>query len=156
MPSDSAEKICCSRAGQSIWLGSGLLRSGSKVRHQNIFGKAFSQRDRFAAAIQRDAVAVENQFIIRADQIDLCQRHALVARDALQHGQPGLFLAVMPRRRGNVEDDFRALPDEFLDRVAAIKPFRPEILVIPDVLANREAEFAAIELKGRGAFAGSK
>ena len=44
------------------------------------------------------------------------------------------------------------MPDEFLDRVAAIKPFRPKILVVPDVLANRDAEFAAIELERRGAF----
>jgi hypothetical protein len=123
-----------------------------EFRHKNFLGKSFSERDDFAARIQRDAVAGENQFVVRADEIDLRQRHALVARHALGHRQPRAFLAVVPRRRGKVEDDFRALRDEFLDGVAAAKPFRPEILVVPDVLAKGDAEFAAIELEGRGAF----
>ena len=36
--------------------------------------------------------------------------------------------------------------------VAAVKPFRPEILVIPDVLANRDAELAVVELERRDGF----
>ena len=39
-------------------------------------------RNDFAARIQRDAVAVENQFVVRADQVDLRQRNFFVARDA--------------------------------------------------------------------------
>jgi hypothetical protein len=95
-------------------------RTGIHVGNENVFGKSFAGCDGFPVAIESDTVAVENQFVVRADEIDLCQRHALVARDALQHGEPGFFLAVVPRRRGNVKDDFRALPDEFLDRVAAV------------------------------------
>ena len=123
-----------------------------QIRHKNFLGKSFSERGDFAARIQHDAVAVKNQLVVRADEIDLRQRHALVARHALEHRQPRAFLAVMPRRRGKVKDDFRALPDEFLDRVTAIKPFRPEILVVPDVLADGDAEFAAIERKRGDAF----
>ncbi len=55
----------------------------------------------------------------------------------------------MPRRRGNVQDHFRALRNQFLDRVAAIQPLRPEILVVPDVLANRDAEFYTVENERR-------
>ena len=58
----------------------------------------------------------------------------------------------MPRRRGNVQNDFRALRNQLLDGIAAIETFRPEILVVPDVLANRDAQLASIELKWRKNF----
>ena len=55
----------------------------------------------------------------------------------------------MPRRRREIEDDFRAPGDQLPDWIAPVKPFRPEILVVPDVLANRDAEFVSVELKRR-------
>src|SRR5208283_707080 len=110
----------------------------------------------FAARIQSDTVAVKNQFVVRADEVDLRERHLFVARDALQHVQPGAFLAVLPRRRGNVKDDFRPLSDQFRDGVPAVQPVRPEILVIPDVLANGDSQFPAWNANGSTRLAGSK
>ena len=91
-------------------------------------------RDDFAARIQHNAVAVENEFVICADQVDLREWNLFVARDAPEHFQTRAFLSVVPRRCGEVQDDFRALRDKFLDRIAAVNPLRPEILVVPDVL----------------------
>ncbi len=97
-------------------------------------------------------MSVENQFIVRADGVDLHERHAFVAGDALEHREPRLLLADVPRRGGQVEDEVGALGDEFLHRVAAIAAVGPEIFVVPDVFTNRDAELAAIEREGRGAF----
>ena len=36
--------------------------------------------------------------------------------------------------------------------IAAIQPFRPEILVVPDVLANRDAQLVSVELERRDVF----
>ena len=97
-------------------------------------------------------MAIEDQFIIRADEVDLGERDFLVARHAPQHLQPRALLAVTPGRRGKVQDDFRALGDEFPDRVAPVDPVRPEILVVPDVLADGDAKPVAVERERRDVF----
>ena len=114
--------------------------------------KSFSERDHFPARVQRDAVAVKNQFIVRADGVDLSQRDFFVPGNAPEHFQPHPFLAVVPWRRGKVQNQFRPLRNQFLDRIAAIPPFRPEILVVPNVLANSDADFLSFEIKRRNRF----
>ena len=41
------------------------------------------------------------------------------------------------------------LADQFLDGVAAIESFGPKILVIPDILANGDADFPALKFEGQ-------
>ena len=53
----------------------------------------------FALRVERDAVAVEDQLVVRADHVDLHERHFLVARDALQHGEPRALPCRAPTAR---------------------------------------------------------
>ena len=92
-------------------------------------------------------MAVENKLIICPDEVDLREGNFFIPRDALKHFQSCALLAFAPGRRRKVQDDFRSLRDEFLYRVAAVNPLRPEILVIPDVLTNCDAELATVENK---------
>ena len=66
-----------------VWFDGG--RVAVHFDHDYVFGETFAKRENFALAIQRDAVSIENQFIIRADGVDLDERNFFVARHALQH-----------------------------------------------------------------------
>ena len=92
-------------------------------------------------------MTVKNQFVIRADGVDLGQRNFLVTRHAAQHFEASFFFAGVPRRGGQIKNQLRALRDEFAHRIAPVNPFRPEIFVVPDVLANGDADFPTLKNK---------
>ncbi len=94
-------------------------------------------------------MAVENQFVVGADDIHLDQRYALVAGHALEHGEPGRFLAALPGRGGDVHHERRAHADEIVDGVGAITSLGPEIGIVPDVLANRHGDLLAAQIDRR-------
>ena len=56
-----------------------------QIHDQNIFRKPFAERDDFTARVERHAVAVKNQLVVRADGVNLRQRNLFVARHAAQH-----------------------------------------------------------------------
>jgi hypothetical protein len=149
MPSARAWKSCSSFTGHVTGNRRGR---GVHFDDEGIFGKTFAKREDFALPIERDAVTVEDEFVIRADGVNLHEWDLFVAGDALQHGKAGLLLAHAPRGSGNVEDQVRALGDEFLHGIAAIEAVGPEIFVVPDVLADGDAELATVEHERRDTF----
>src|SRR6266404_1312125 len=62
------------------------------------------------------------------------------ARSRSQHLPPDLGLADRVGRGGDVEDRLRPLRDQLLDRIAQIARLLPELLVVPEVLADGDAE----------------
>jgi hypothetical protein len=69
-----------------------------------------------------------------------------LGRDRLEHvvAQLNLFGAI--GGRGEVEQEIRAGLDALLHGVTRIEALRPEMLVVPDILANRDAHAETAEL----------
>ena len=147
MPSDSAENRSCSRGGKST-LGFGLwtLDFPLQIHHQNFFRKTLAEREDFAAA--------HSSATLWPSKIN-----SSFAPTALTCAS-GIFSSRATRR--SISSRVRSLPSchgdaEMFRMISApcaissftgsrrYKPLRPEILVVPDVLANRDAELAAVE-----------
>src|SRR2546427_8569268 len=63
----------------------------------------------------------------------------------MQHVAAQGALVERERGGGNVDDDAGSLPDELGDGIALVEPLGPEILVVPDVFADGDAEFFRAE-----------
>src|SRR5207302_10130151 len=119
------------------------------VNDEKVLGELFAARNEAARRIENQTATVEYQFVVAADQIAVNQRRTRLYRQALQHVETGLMFAQMPRRRRDVKDEPGSAFDELDRRVAAIPAIAPEIVVVPDVFADRQADFLSIELDRR-------
>src|SRR5437899_7499293 len=59
----------------------------------------------------------------------------------------GFVFAKVPGRGRDVENDLRSRCRQTCCRVAPVAPLAPEILVIPDILANGQTDGLAFELE---------
>ncbi len=126
--------------GGKGWRGHALTGAAT-IDHEHVLGEAGAEGEQVALRVERDAVAVEDQLVVRADHVDLHEWHTFVARDPLQHGEPGRLLAAFPGRGGDVDDERRAGVDEFVDGIVPVTTLGPEIGVVPDVLADGQRDF---------------
>ena len=105
-------------------------------------------RDDLAAASSARAGAVEDQIVLPAHLIDEHQRPRPAPRRGGQHARAQVALLHGVGRGRDVDDDLGAGGDQRLDRIGAVEALRPEIGVVPDVLADRDAEAPAAEGHG--------
>ena len=122
---------------------------GPGVNDDKILGELFASRDEAARRVENQTAPVKYQLVVAADEIAVNQRCTRLRRQALQHVETGLMFAQLPRGRRDVKDDPRSGFDEFDRRVAAIPAIAPEIVVVPNVFANRHADFLSVELDRR-------
>jgi hypothetical protein len=67
------------------------------------------------------AVAVEDDLSIRADLIDEDERNAVVPADVPEEVVSPLVLPDRIRRSADVDQNFRSLPDEVVDRIDVVQ-----------------------------------
>jgi len=72
-------------------------------------------------------------------------RYLVVPGDRGKHVVPELAFPQVERRSGDVQQNLPSRPDEIFDRVDAIQPAVPEVLVVPGVFADGEGAGSAIE-----------
>ena len=99
--------------------------------------------------VEHHAVAVEDQFVIAADKIAVDQRNAVFGCDATEHVVAQLFLAEMVRRRGNIQEQARARFHQIHNRISLVVGDAAVILVVPNVLADRQAQLVPAEFGNR-------
>src|SRR5439155_13532864 len=58
----------------------------------------------------------------------------------------GLVFAQLPWRSRDVENDLRSRCRQFRSGVAPVPALAPEILIVPDIFADRQANLLAVEL----------
>src|SRR5205085_3285445 len=94
--------------------------------------------------VEDDGAAVEDELVVAADEVEVRDRHAAVLREAREHPPPHTRLALGERRGGDVQEQGGPAADRLLARVLAVDAAAaPEVLVVPEVLADREAEALA-------------
>ena len=81
-------------------------------------------------------MSVEDQLVVAADLIDIEEVAAVLHRLLPDHLTAEVGLPDGERTCGDVDEQARVLRRELADRVAIVQPFRPEILVVPDILAD--------------------
>ena len=106
-------------------------------------------RDHLAGGVERQAGPVEHQIVLSADLVDEQQRAAPSPRGGRQHARAQMALFDGEGRGREVEDDLRAGAHQGLDRIGAVEPRRPEIGVVPDVLADGDPQGSPAERDGR-------
>src|SRR5256885_11589449 len=102
--------------------------------------------NRLAARIDHDRRAVEEELVVAADLVDVDERRAVAAGDAREELLARLPPASGGRRRRNVEEDLGALARQLVDRVLAVEPRAANLVVEPEVLADRDAGAHARDL----------
>ena len=95
--------------------------------------------DRPAFGVDDDRGAVEEKLVVAADLVHVDERHVVARGDAREEVVARAPLAAVERRRGDVEDDFRALPRQLVDRIAAVDLRAEDFVVEPEVLADGDA-----------------
>ncbi len=83
---------------------------------------------------------VEHERVVAAHLVHVGDRHPVAPRARREHPLAQRGLVDRVRRRGDVHDHRRAGLGELADRVARVARPIPEPLVVPDVLADGEAE----------------
>ena len=89
------------------------------------------------------AAAVEDQLVVPADEIAVHHRATALGRELREQHVPAVLLAEVPRRGGEIEQQFRSGVGEFVGGTAVVAAVVQEHLVIPDVFANGDTHFCA-------------
>ncbi len=105
-----------------------------------------------AASVEGHRPAVEDQLVVPADEVHVDHGDAPVASEPREHPSPQAGLPLGERRGRDVDDQVGPARQERLSRVVAIETaLAEEVLVVPEVLADREADPPAAEPdEGRG------
>ena len=102
-----------------------------------------------------EAAAIEDEFVVAADGVDVNHRAAERAGGVDHERFADVVLVVMPRARGEVDHQIAFLRVELFHGIgAAVESARADHGVRPDVLANRDADAAAAVFDDEGFFGG--
>ena len=82
--------------------------------------------------------------------LTIMQRQAVLSRHLAEHPLAESLLFDVERRRREVDDRLRALAGEHLDGVVVVAAALPEVAVVPDILADADAELPAVEFEHAG------
>ena len=113
--------------------------------HQVLF-KRSGLGDQFSARIQGQRRPIKDQAVVAAHLVAQQHRNAVAPSDGRQHLPSQLALRVPERRRRQVDVHRRMLRHDLLHRVDGVETPRPEILVVPRVFADGDAQAHAVKL----------
>ena len=93
-----------------------------------------------AVSRERAAAAVEDEVVVAAHLIHIEHRRVVLGCEASEHSFAQQILAGGERRRREIDDGFSARSGQVPNRVEVIAAPLPEIAIVPDVLADADAE----------------
>ena len=100
-----------------------------------------------AVGVECQAAAVEDQVVVAAELIDVHDRHVMLPRHAAEHLFAAPVFADRERRCRQIDDRVGARADQLFDRIVVVAAALPEVAIVPDVLADADAEPASAELE---------
>ncbi len=119
--------------------------AGDGIEEHQVFFKRARLRGNFAFSGESHAGAIKDQAVIAADLIHVNDGTAMVDSDGAQHLKPQASFVDGVRRGGDIQKNGSSLRDDFGDGVAIIAAIGPEILIVPDVFANGDAQLLVSE-----------
>ena len=109
--------------------------------------KPLARASRWPSRSKTAASTVENQIVIAPYLVDIRYGQAILLSHVAQHALPQDLLAGDEWRRRKVHDGLRARFGKHLDGVLMITPALPEILIVPNVFADTDAQTPAVQLQ---------
>src|SRR5690606_8384009 len=88
---------------------------------------------------------IEDELVVAADLVHVEEAAAVRHRLLRDHPPPQVGLVGREGTGRDVDEQVDVLIGQLLDRIAVVEPARPEVAVVPDVLADRHAEPRALE-----------
>ena len=118
-------------------------RRAREIADHHVGVERAAARERRAVGAEHAAAAVEDEIVVAAELVHVGDRQAVLQRHAAQHLFAPPVLAGRERRRRHVEDDGGAGGGELVDRIVMVAAPLPEIAIVPDVLADADADAGA-------------
>src|SRR6202008_1522138 len=87
----------------------------------------------------------KDEAVVAADLVDVNDRDVVFARDGLQHVVPQRTLVERVGGGGDIQQQGTSLPDDLGDRIAVVESLRPEALIVPTILADRDPQVFGLE-----------
>ena len=116
------------------------LRAGREVVDQQILGECRRLALDLAVGADQQRAPVEDQRIVAAHQVAHGDGQPVPPGRCGEHPAPDFGLADGVRGGGDVEDRLGALRGQLLDGIAQVARLLPELLVVPQVLADGNAD----------------
>ena len=127
-------------SGSARSLASCTRCAGDELVDDEILAEGGGLTLHFTVRAHEQRATVEDQGVVASDQIAHRDREPVPARRGAQHPAPDLRLAHGVGRGGDVDDHLRSSRDQLLDGVAQVPRLLPELLVVPEVLADGDAQ----------------
>jgi hypothetical protein len=139
VPSTSASSA--ERASDSVKGGTSPppASTSTTIKIGRVLGRA---RDDLALGVHRQRRTVEHQIVLAAHLVHEHQRALPVPCHTSQHARPQVSFLDGEGRRRDVDQEIRARIHQLLDGIFAVQPVRPEVAVVPNVLADGNAQAA--------------
>ncbi len=118
---------------------------GCGIEHHQVFCKRSGLRGHFAVHRKRHTGAIKNQAVVATHLVHINNRQLVAKCNRTQHIHPQRALVYGVRRSRNIDDDAGSLRSQLRYRVAVVASHCPEVLVVPHVFANRDAQFLVRE-----------
>ncbi len=113
---------------------------GVGIDDDEILLEALRAQDEPSLRIDRETVAVEDQFVVAPHGRAVQKGPLQFLGVRLEHFLSEPDFPRFVRGRGHIDQDFGALLDQRADRVDIVARRRPEMPVVPGILANRDSE----------------
>jgi len=128
-----------------------------EIHHTQVLTEGGHAQQQAAAGVAHHGAAVEDQLVVAADGVAVDDRALHALRGVLDQLGAHRTLALVPGTRGKVQDQVAAGGREGLDRVGAtVEQARADRGMIPDVLADRQADATSFKFHDSGLGGGLK
>ena len=122
----------------------GLVR---QVRYYQILLKAPRPGHKPALFVEDTASAIEDQVVVAAYLIDVEEGNAVLFGEVRQHGLAVFLLAGGEGRSGEVDNGLGSRRHQLLHRIGVVATMLPKVAIVPDILADGDAEDRVLELQ---------
>ena len=129
-----------------ILFGNGYGRRIEGIDQNQILCKRCGLGDQLTARIECQRGAVEDQAVVAAHLIGEQQGNAVAEGDGREHLAAHGALAVPEGRRREVDVEARLLAHQLFNRIDGVEAARPEVLVVPCILADGNGQPQAVQL----------
>src|SRR5580693_5273249 len=120
-----------------------------RVEENQVLLEGPGLRGHVAICSQRHARPIKYKTVVAADLVDVDHGTMVIQRNRSQHlKSQGAFVQCIRRSR-NIQQHCSSLPENLGDGVSWIQWFRPKVFVVPNVLADGDAQILTMNLEDR-------
>lgn len=153
---DELSVVCC---GPGALTRRRFLRGGGtpptrNLDHAQLFAEGGEAGEELAAGGGDHAAAVEDEFVVSADDIDVDDGAAAGAGGVGDESEADVFLRAVPGAGREIQEEIELAGAQRFDRIDVVETARSDRVVRPDIFADGETDTLAVELHDGGFLGG--